>query len=47
MERIHSRTQSLTTKLVATTGLLIRQQVRAYSHRGHGPRADQKGRIHM
>jgi len=29
------------------TGPLMRQQVRAYSHQGHGPRADQTGRIHI
>jgi hypothetical protein len=26
---------------------LMRPKVRAYSHQGHGPRADQTGRIHI
>ena len=47
MERIHRRTQSLKAEMVATTDPLMRQKVCAYSHQGHGPRADHKGRIHI
>ena len=47
MERIQIRTQNLKALEAATTDRLMRQKVRAYSQLGHGPRADQKGRIHI
>jgi len=51
MERIKIRAQSLLTQMAAQTyGLtcpLMRPNVRAYSHQGDGPRADQTGRIHI
>ena len=51
MERIKIRTQSLLTQMVAQTSWADlsanETKVRAYSHQGHGPRADQTGRIHI
>jgi hypothetical protein len=51
MERIKLRTRSLLTQMVAQISrqacLLMRPKVRAYSHQGHGPRADQTGRVYI
>ena len=48
MERIDIRIQSLVTLMVCLpTYPLMRPTMRAYSHQGHGPRADQTGRIHI
>ena len=51
MERIKKRTQSLMTLRVAQTSRADlsanETKARAYSHHGHGPRADQTGRIHI
>jgi len=47
MERIKKRTQSLMTQMVEIIYPLMRPMARAYSHQGHGPRADQTGRIHI
>jgi hypothetical protein len=47
MERTKKRTQSLLANMVEKTGPLMRSMARAYSHHGHGPRADQTGRIHI
>jgi len=51
MERTKKRTQSLMTQMAADTfpvGLSANEtKARAYSHHGHGPRADQTGRIHI
>ena len=51
MERIKMRTQSLLTRMVAKSSRADlsanETKVCAYSHQGHGPRADQTGRIHI
>ena len=51
MERIKKRTQSLMTLMVAQASWANlsanETKARAYSHHGHGPRADQTGRIHI
>jgi hypothetical protein len=47
MERTDERIKSLVARMVARQPPLMRTKVRAYSHQGHGPRADQTGRIHI
>ena len=48
MERIDERIKkSGGTNGCMPTCPLIRPKMRAYSHEGHGPRADQTGRIHI
>ena len=47
MERTKKRPQNLLARMVATDLSAKEITVRAYSHHGHGPRADQKGRIHI
>ena len=48
MERIKKRPQRLMTLMADLPALpLMRPMARAYSHHGHGPRADQTGRIHI
>src|SRR5215831_16992563 len=43
MERIDRRARNLATLMAARQSLpLMRSKVRAYSHQGHGPRADQQ-----